>query len=174
LGEGDILVRVLITSDSHGAAKRLAQVVKRVSADHVIHCGDFCTSTEELPNVSLTVVKGNCDIAQVANEEEKTIAGYRFFVVHGHRHQVKHDLLPLSLVAQEKRADIVCFGHSHFPVCVQEGNRLFVNPGSLLRPRGFTVPTYVVMDLTADRSVQVRYFQPDGTPVPVLGGKYML
>lgn len=168
-------MRILIISDSHGAASRLAQVVEQTSADHVIHCGDFCTSIEELPTgPPLTVVKGNCDTASVAQEAEITLAGYRFYVVHGHRHRVKHDLLALSLVAREKEADIICFGHSHFPVCVQEGSRLFVNPGSLLRPRGFTVPTYVLMNISRDREVQVRYFQPDCSPVPSLGGTYSL
>ncbi|MCH5584634.1 metallophosphoesterase [Shimazuella sp. AN120528] len=167
-------MKVLVTSDSHGKATLLAHIVDRVQADYVIHCGDFCTEKKQLPSVPMTVVRGNCDFEEVANEEAVTLAGYHFFVTHGHRHQVKSSLLPLSLLAQERRADIICFGHSHFPLCEQEGNTLFINPGSITSPRGYTVPTYAIVNLDDDRHVQVSYFQPNGNKVPNLGGSFDL
>lgn len=167
-------VKVLVTSDSHGKAALLAQIVEREQADYVVHCGDFCTDKTQLPSVEMSVVRGNCDFEEVANEEEVTLAGYHFFVTHGHRHQVKTSLLSLSLLAQERGAEIVCFGHSHFPLCEQEGKTLFINPGSIISPRGYTVPTYAIVDLAEDRRVQVSYFQPDGNTVPNLGGSYVL
>jgi putative phosphoesterase len=174
LRKGVYEVKVLVTSDSHGKAALLAQIVEREQADYVIHCGDFCTDKAQLPSVAMSVVRGNCDYEEVANEEEVTLAGYHFFVTHGHRHQVKASLLPLSLLAQERGADIVCFGHSHFPLCEQEGQTLFINPGSIISPRGYTVPTYAIVDLAEDRRMQVSYFQPNGNTVPDLGGSFVL
>jgi putative phosphoesterase len=167
-------VKVLVTSDSHGKAALLSQIVDREQADYVIHCGDFCTEKEQLPSVSMSVVRGNCDFEEVPNEEEVTLAGYHFFVTHGHRHQVKSSLFPLSLLAQERGADIVCFGHSHFPLCEQEGQTLFINPGSIISPRGYTVPTYTIAYLAEDRHVQVSYFQTNGNKVSNLGGSFVL
>lgn len=167
-------MKVLVTSDSHGKAVLLAQIVEKEQADYVIHCGDFCTDKAQLPSVEMSVVRGNCDFEEVASEEEVTLAGYHFFVTHGHRHQVKSSLLPLSLLAQERGADIVCFGHSHFPLCEQEGKTLFINPGSIISPRGYTVPTYAIVSLDEGRPIQVHYFQPNGNKVPNLGGSYVL
>lgn len=46
---GESVVRVLIVSDSHGEGALLREVVDREQADHVIHCGDFCTESAQLP-----------------------------------------------------------------------------------------------------------------------------
>jgi putative phosphoesterase len=167
-------VKVLVTSDSHGKASLLSKIVEQEQADYVIHCGDFCTEKKQLPSVAMTVVRGNCDFEDVADEEFVSLAGYRFFVTHGHRYQVKNSLFSLSLLAQEKEADIVCFGHSHFPLCEQEEKKLFLNPGSIQSPRGYTVPTYAVVHLEKDRQVEVTYFQPNGNRVPHLGGSFFL
>jgi putative phosphoesterase len=167
-------VRVLVTSDSHGQAKLLHQIVEQEQADYVIHCGDFCTGKEELPAGNLSVVRGNCDFEEVANEQEVTLAGFHFFVTHGHRHQVKTSLLPLSLIARERGKDIVCFGHSHYPLCEQEDKKLFINPGSIISPRGYAVPTYAVMDLHENRQIDVHFYQPNGSIVRGLGGSYRL
>ncbi|WP_028778934.1 metallophosphoesterase family protein [Shimazuella kribbensis] len=167
-------MKVLVTSDSHGKASLLAKIVEQEKADYVIHCGDFCTEKKQLPSVAMTVVRGNCDFEEVANEAEVNLAGYRFYVTHGHRYQVKNSLLPLSLLAQEKEADIVCFGHSHFPLCEQEGRKVFLNPGSIQSPRGYTVPTYAIVHLNKDRHIKVNYFEPNGNGVPNLGGSFLL
>jgi putative phosphoesterase len=167
-------LKVLVISDSHGKATLLKQIVKREATSHVIHCGDFCTERRMLPSVPITVVRGNCDFAEVADEQEVTLQGYRFYVTHGHKQQVKTNLLPLSLRAQELGMDIVCFGHSHYPVCEQEGKRLYINPGSIARARGYPVPTYAIVELQVKRQVKVKYFQVDGRLVMDRGGSYQL
>ncbi len=168
------IMKVLIVSDSHGKATLLKQIVKREAASHVIHCGDFCTERQILPSVPITVVRGNCDFAEAPDEQEVTLRGYRFYVTHGHKQQVKTNLLPLSYRAQELHANIACFGHSHYPFCEQEGKQLYINPGSIARPRGFTVPTYAVIELLPEKQIKVTYFQTDGRLVPKLGGSYQL
>lgn len=90
-------MKILVVSDSHGKAGRLKEIVRRVAADHVIHCGDFCTKKSLLPKVSLTVVQGNCDIERLSLEEIWEAEGFRFYITHGHRYNVDtSDLLPRS------------------------------------------------------------------------------
>jgi uncharacterized protein len=163
-----MMMKVLIISDSHGRAKRLNEIVDRVKADHVIHCGDFCTGRSELPSVPLTVVRGNCDWEEVSEEEIFEADSLCFFVTHGHRYRVKESLLPIKYRAQEAGAQIACFGHSHFPVCEKEDGVLLINPGSITQPRGFTVPTYAVLE-TKDGKIKVVFYQTDGTPITERG-----
>jgi uncharacterized protein len=164
-------MKVLVVSDSHGEAQLLHAIIRRVAADHVIHCGDFCTKREELPDVSLTVVKGNCDFAQAPKEQIWKTGKLRFYVVHGHQLRVKSTLLPLRGRAEEVGAQIVCFGHSHFPVCQQVKNVLLLNPGSIASPRQFPYPTYACIEIWQHR-VHVTYYKTEGEKVDERGGSF--
>lgn len=146
----------------------------KVKADHVIHCGDFCTSVEALPDVSMTVVQGNCDWEDVPKEAVWEAAGLRIYVTHGHRYQVKTSLLPIRYRAEEVDAHIACFGHSHIPVCEQANGRLFINPGSIAYPRGFRVPTYAVLETDVNGKVHVTYCKTSGEAIEELGGSFVL
>ncbi|MDR6226466.1 metallophosphoesterase family protein [Desmospora profundinema] len=163
-------MRILIVSDSHGEEKLLHRIVEREGADHVIHCGDFCTDRDRLPRTSLTVVRGNCDWEPVPEEEYWDGGKWRFLVVHGHLHQVKTSLLPVRYRAEELGARIACFGHSHYPLCEQLGDVLLINPGSITQPRGFAHPTFAVLETESESRVRVSYFTPDGAAVPERGG----
>jgi uncharacterized protein len=167
-------MRVLVISDSHGDDRMLNRIVEQTDCDHVIHCGDFCTDTDRLPDRSLTVVRGNCDWELVPEEKIWEGAGRRFFVTHGHRYQVNTSLLSVKYKGKEVEADIVCFGHSHFPLCEQSGNMLFLNPGSITAPRGFPEPTYAVVELKSNDDIRVTYYTPNGKVVSRLGGSYSL
>ena len=171
-GEGE--VKVLIVSDSHGRADLLARIVEDVRPDHMIHCGDFCTSLDRLPEISRSVARGNCDWEEVADEQVWEGEGVRFFVVHGHRHQVKRDLSLIRVRAEEKGAQIACFGHSHVPVLKKRGNILLINPGSIAHPREVAHPSYAVLESEAPRQVRVSYYLPDGRPLPRWGGRFSL
>lgn len=164
-------MKILVISDSHGKAERLQQVVDNVAADHVIHCGDFCTSRGQLPQGSLTVVQGNCDYEQAPKEEIWEAKGFRFFITHGHRYDVKSSPLSIRYRGEEVGANIVCFGHSHVPYCELSNGILLINPGSIALPRLFTVPTYACLTLD-QKQVQVVYYQLDGQPVESFGGTY--
>lgn len=164
---------ILIMSDSHGNEPRLKRIVSRVNGDHVIHCGDFCTEKVPLLASSSTVVKGNCDFADSPEEEIWEKEGYRFFITHGHRYQVKTSLLSLKYRAQEVCANIVCFGHSHYPLCQKVGEILYINPGSITKPRGFPYPTYACLETDKDK-VEVTYYLIDGKMTAERGGVYTL
>lgn len=165
-------MKILVISDSHGHADRLNQIVMHAQADHVIHCGDFCTETDQLPQSDLTVVQGNCDHAQVPAEEIFEASGIRFYITHGHRYQVKSTPLPIRYRGEEMGAQVVCFGHSHVPYCEQSEGILLLNPGSIVQPRGFTVPTYAILQINQD-TIDVTFHQTDGEIIKQLGGSYV-
>ncbi|PTX59353.1 hypothetical protein C8P63_11248 [Melghirimyces profundicolus] len=165
-------MRVLIVSDSHGDAGLVKSVVERERADHLIHCGDFCTGRDRLPSGPLTVVRGNCDWEEVPEEAWWDGGGHRFYVTHGHRRQVQSSLLPIRYRAEENGAGIVCFGHTHFPVCEQSERVLLINPGSLVAPRGFPSPSYAVLETGRGAEVTVTFHTPRGEVIPERGGTY--
>lgn len=168
-------MRILIMSDNHGDERVLTQVIERETADHVIHCGDFCVVHTALPEQGrMTVVRGNCDFADVPDDLVWEGGGLRYFVTHGHRYQVKSSLMKLSYRAQEVDADIVCFGHSHLPYCAEHDGMLFINPGSLVEPRGVSEPTYAVLETEETGQVQVRFYTPTGSARLEWGGTYSL
>lgn len=165
-------MKILIVSDSHGMKGRLQAIVKHVRADHILHCGDFCTELMELPKGPLTYVQGNCDFVEAPLESLYDVEGWRFFLTHGHRHQVKSSLLPIRYRAEEKGARVACFGHSHVPVCEEDGSVILINPGSISSPRGgFPYPSYVVATLTTEQ-INIQYYRVDGQPILQLGGSF--
>lgn len=167
------MMRILILSDSHGNTKLLNQIVEQVKADHVIHCGDFCTSEAKLPDVPMTVVRGNCDWEQVQDEAVFEDGGLRIFVTHGHRYDVKSTPLSLRYRTEEMGAQIGCFGHSHFPFCEKVGEVLLINPGSISYPRGFPFATYAILEKSTDK-LTVTYYKTNGTPITERGYEEVL
>ncbi len=165
-------MRILIVSDSHGNAKVLQQVYQKTQPDHLIHCGDFCTSIDKVPGGSSTVVRGNCDYANISEEQIWMADTLSFFVTHGHRYQVKSTLLAVQYRAEELGAQIACFGHSHYPVCEQPGPVLLINPGSLVQPRGFYTPTYAMLQLKGSKQVEVTFHTPQGKKIKERGGNF--
>lgn len=162
-------------SDNHGDERVLTQVIEREAADHIIHCGDFCLVDTSLPaRERMTVVRGNCDFAEVPDELIWEKGGLRYFTTHGHRYQVKSSLMTLSYRARELTADIVCFGHSHIPYCAEHEGSLFINPGSLVEPRGVSEPTYAILETDDSNQVQVRFYTVAGSTWLGLGGTYSI
>lgn len=137
--------KALIMSDTHGLTKEVKHLLSLTSVERIFHCGDFCVAETSSPFDRMTLVKGNNDFqANVPDDRIVEWAGLRIFMTHGHRYQVNSSFLPLSYKAKEEKANVVLFGHTHYPLCTKQDGIIFVNPGSLKRPRGFTVPTFVL------------------------------
>lgn len=170
---------ILILSDSHGATAEVKAAVERHQAAYVFHCGDFCTDHKKAPFASMRLVRGNCDVdSEVPLELGSVWKNLRIYQTHGHLFGVKSSLLKLHYRAEETGANLVIFGHSHVPVCTVERDILFLNPGSILQPRHFPVPTYALVEegeAGADFVVvNVTYFDSKGTPVNERGGTFRL
>lgn len=168
---------ILILSDTHGLRHEVNKVVSRHQAEQIFHCGDFCVDRRHEPFQRMKLVRGNCDIDTTVPEEALTSwRNLRIYQTHGHLYNVKSSLLKLQYRAEETNANVILFGHSHMPVCAVIRDILFINPGSLQMPRGFRVPTYVILEeLAADSeqvTVNVRFYDDLGNHVQELGGEF--
>ncbi len=146
-------------SDTHGDQDVINRVSNRhMDVDAVIHCGDSELSFDHEFLEGAKRVRGNCDRDTKFPEEELfTIADKRIFVTHGHLFNVKSTTMNLFYRAKELEADAVFFGHSHVLGCEVSDNILFVNPGSLLKPRGLDDKSYVIVESSEDIWVVTAY-----------------
>lgn len=74
------------------------------------------------------------------------LAGRNVMIAHGHRHQLYDcgtDML--HSVAESMSADLVFFGHRHYPHREDAGATLILNPGSCSYPRNGHPPTFAVV-----------------------------
>jgi len=137
-----------ILSDNHSdwpphIAESLAGV------DAIIHAGDIGPYRLVLDMEAIaptTAVLGNTDGDMPINESAvATLGSKKFFV----QHIVDPHRLEASLRERLKRIepDVVVFGHTHEPFCETLGGILFLNPGSVTRPRGGTQPSMVRMTI---------------------------
>jgi uncharacterized protein len=169
-------VKVLIISDSHGLTDELQEIRKRHEGETeaMFHCGDSELEADHPAMQGYAAVRGNCDLeARFANEVIEDVEGYRFFVAHGHMHNVKSTLMNLKYSAAVHGAKIVCFGHSHLAGAEYVDDILFINPGSIRLPRMRTEKTYVILEIQ-NHSAQVTFFEMDGSPVPGLSQRFEL
>ncbi len=157
-------------ADTHGQDEirldgRLRDAV--VTADRVIHAGDFVTATvldgfEAI--CDLTAVYGNNDRPPVRDrlpsERALTWCGIKIVVVHGH----DHSSTGLSILGRQADADLVIFGHSHQPGFT-DGDPPLLNPGSHAEPR-WNRPGYAVLESQeAAASVVGQLREPAGTVI---------
>jgi uncharacterized protein len=146
-------MRVGLISDTHGLLRPEALDFLRGS-DHIIHAGDI-TGPEILPPLAaiapLTVVRGNNDRGAWAREIPETailrLGQVAIYVI--------HDLKELPLDPAGEGMRVVVSGHSHKPLCSEQGGVLYVNPGSAGRRR-FTLPISVGELLVDGEDVKVR------------------
>ena len=54
-------------------------------------------------------------------------------------------------------ADIVCFGHTHRAFLEELDDIIFLNPGSLTFPKGFSNETYAIAK-TSEKSIQIDVY----------------
>ncbi len=150
-------------SDTHKDTVTMEEVIQ-VHQDEVqaiIHCGDSELDASYFEGKSIFIVGGNCDYDSSFPEEELiTLDNEKILVVHGHRHQVKSTILPLSYRAQEVGATVVCFGHSHVLGAELQNDILFVNPGSLHKPRGRKEKSYAIVE-KKENLWQVLFFSSE-------------
>ncbi len=145
--------KILVLSDTHARKAAIAAALSRCAdAGCIIHLGDHAQDAEyarSLTAKTVYAVRGNCDFSSEAPEElELIIEGVRLCAVHGHKQGVKQSLLRLGLLAMEKEARLVLFGHTHIPTEQFYADATLYNPGSLGEPRGIK-PTFGVVTLDA-------------------------
>ncbi len=136
------MYRIGLLADTHGSQRAFEKALDKMGEiDLLLHAGDFITDAlvmADLHEVPMYAVAGNCDLFAQSQEEEKVIKvlDHRILLIHGHRQQVKHGLERLKQKAQEAKADICVFGHTHCITKQTIEGILFLNPGSPIQPRG--------------------------------------
>lgn len=73
------------------------------------------------------------------------LAGRTVMIAHGHQHDVYSGTDQLHSVAETMSADLVFFGHRHYPHREEVGATLILNPGSCSYPRNGHPPTFAVV-----------------------------
>ncbi|WP_173915913.1 metallophosphoesterase family protein [Halobacillus sp. Marseille-Q1614] len=159
------MAKVLIISDTHGLTDKVTEIKERhqEEVDAMIHCGDSELDFDSKELEGFYYAKGNCDFQPEMEEEQIfTVDGLTFLVVHGHMHQIKSTLMPLSYRADEVGAQVACFGHSHMAGAENIDGKLFINPGSARQPRDRKEPTYAILEWENPNEVRVQYYHVDG------------
>lgn len=145
-------MKILVLSDSHNGYSFGGFLEETKGCDIVVHLGDGDRDKADLKSVlsvPFYALRGNCDFSGLP--EIKFNAGkFSVLALHGDRFFVKSDLSFLRRYAEDKNADIVLYGHSHIPSIDWFDGRLFVNPGSLCRPRDGYKPTYCIISIDGD------------------------
>lgn len=159
ISKGDLSVKLLVMSDTHGDA----EVIKRVREAHSdvdawIHCGDSELPFDHPYLKGAKRVRGNCDRDTRFPEEELfEVDGMKIFVAHGHLLNVKSTTMNLLYRAKELEADAAFFGHSHVLGTELADNILFANPGSLLKPRAIDDKSYVIVEFVNQTWIVTGY-----------------
>lgn len=168
--------KILIVSDSHGMTNELRSIRERhqTEADLMIHCGDSQLSADDPALTGYVTVRGNCDMDSTFPLDVSSVTGGKtIYATHGHKYSVKTSLMNLYYRAREVHADIVCFGHSHVLGAEVKGGILFVNPGSILLPRGRREQTYVLLNVLEEKIV-LSVFDLQGKELTVLSREFSL
>ncbi|WP_057896102.1 metallophosphoesterase [Liquorilactobacillus oeni] len=163
----------LVVSDSHGDRDILAKLVDKYQGKvtKMFHCGDSELSPDDSIFDNFKVVTGNCDYDPRFEETLLEKSGDELVLLtHGHLYGVNNGMQRLSLLAEEKAATIVLFGHTHLLGAEYRKNCLFLNPGSISFPRGtysYLGGTYALIKVGAD-FFEVQYYDRKCVKIPEL------
>lgn len=158
----------LIASDIHGSAywcRRLLEKYAQEKADRLILLGDvlYHGPRNDLPDEyapkkviemlngmsdSILCVRGNCDtevdqmvlkFPVLADYALLELGERMIYMTHGHIYNEKN-LPPL------REGDILLHGHTHVSKCVDHGNYVYMNPGSVSIPKENTPHGYMTLE----------------------------
>jgi putative phosphoesterase len=157
--------RVVVTGDTHLGPRRrgplpAALLAACARADRILHTGDVLDAAllDELAALApLDGVAGNCDgwdvAARLPHEQTLAIGGAEIAMIHdGGRADVRRELLR----AHFPTARVVCFGHSHMPVCDDRDGLLLLNPGSPTERRRAPWHSYAELTIGPGEAVEAR------------------
>ena len=158
----------LIASDIHGSAywcRRLLEKYAQEKADRLILLGDvlYHGPRNDLPDEyapkkviemlngmsdRILCVRGNCDtevdqmvlkFPVLADYALLELGERMIYMTHGHIYN-ENNLPPL------REGDILLHGHTHVSKCVDHGNYVYMNPGSVSIPKENTPHGYMTLE----------------------------
>jgi uncharacterized protein len=157
------MMKLLVVSDSHGSKKEIEELAEKYDGkvNAMIHCGDSELSADDETLSAYLAVRGNCDMdARLPDDLVEEVSGNTILITHGHLYGIKMSLMKLRYRAEESSAKFVFFGHSHTLGAEMVNGTLYLNPGSILLPRGRQERTYAVVE-AAEEMVKVQFLTHD-------------
>lgn len=147
-------MKIGIISDTHGNKQCMDEAISYLmDCDLIIHAGDNFSDSKYIHSVTkigMMAVKGNCDFDNVEDELIFDIEDKNIFLCHGDKYGVKYGLEQLEEKAKEVEANIVIFGHTHTPLCIEKDNILYINPGSVSIPRNVNYKSMAILYIDND------------------------
>ena len=147
-------MKIGIISDTHGNKQCMDEAISYLmDCDLIIHAGDNFSDSKYIHSatkIGMMAVKGNCDFDNVEDELIFDIEDKNIFLCHGDKYGVKYGLEQLEEKAKEVEANIVIFGHTHTPLCMEKDNILYINPGSVSIPRNVNYKSMAILYIDND------------------------
>jgi putative phosphoesterase len=126
-------MKLLITSDVHGADDRLIKVIKKhQDVDFHLNAGDMCLDHRIYEKYLLITVKGNNDFSSTEPYHRiLELKDLKVYLTHGHIEHVKYGLSQLKSQGKHAGASLIIFGHTHKRYLETDENITILNPGAL-------------------------------------------
>ena len=168
-------MKFLILSDIHGDEKDLQTILSKdlaKTSDLIVLCGDYLNHGPRNPlpdgwnprgvadllnplSHKIIAVRGNCD-AEVdemvlkfpclAPNSTIFVDGIRFFIHHGHLYERS------KLFSMLPPRTIVISGHTHVSLIEEEGDLIFLNPGSISLPKSDVGKTFATIEVESKKT----------------------
>lgn len=161
-------MKLMIASDIHGSAyycKKLIESFEREEADRILLLGDILyhgprndLPLEYAPKAVISLlnplkskifcVRGNCDtevdqmvldFPVLADYAVIPVGERVIYATHGHIYN-ENNLPPLS------KGDILLNGHTHIPKCIELGDYIYMNCGSVSIPKEDSPHSYMISE----------------------------
>lgn len=162
-----IKMKILIMSDIHGNYENLNNVLKNESFDKLIILGDlfsygFNYNNKDENNIlnllsnykdTIILIKGNCD--ENISYEEFGLFAHDIISLHLNNHVVTltHGNIYSKGFLPNYHGDIFASGHTHVPMLLKEQGTIYLNPGSIGKPRGGSDKSYAIFE---DNKIEIK------------------
>ncbi len=143
-------MRLLIFSDNHKDRESVKKMLEQVkNPDRIFSLGDSEMREQELSELGIVGVKGNYPFEpKFPLDLFFDFDGVRIFLTHGHKYSVKLGLSHLMQKGYSLEADVVCFGHTHRAYLKDIEKCVYMNPGSLSKPKSGSSASYALIEIT--------------------------
>lgn len=132
-------MKALIVSDNHYNLESLTELttIYKDEIDLWLHCGDSEFTSKDPIWDTFKPVRGNMDSGYALPLDRlEDFGDEKILIVHGHNHRVGFSLDRLHQLALDQGADVVFYGHTHIAKVDKIDDIYFINPGSIVQPRG--------------------------------------
>ncbi len=148
-------MKILVLSDSHGHCEEFLNYFNKMEekVELILFLGDYIEDAayiEKETGLEVIRVQGNNDFLDKKYKKELifNINNVKILMSHGHLYNINFGIDRLYYRALEAEVDLVLFGHTHVPYDKIIDDILFLNPGSISRPRTLDrKKTFIILEL---------------------------